>query len=167
MWRCLIGVIVTSTVRLFKWAPPSQFISQPGSSRQRLRPHHKGAARQGLTQSTRHFSFRQLATQTFLLRPATPPGSHVFSDQRPVRPRDPVSPDRHRPLSLRSERISSGWETAWEGQPRAWERRAGRMRTDDCCPSDTADFDQRSHDRVCCRLLYCSPAHQRSAAFLW
>ena len=30
-----------------KWGSPSQFINQPRSSRQRLRPHHKGAAWQG------------------------------------------------------------------------------------------------------------------------
>ena len=30
-----------------KWGSPSRFINQPRSSRQRLRPHHEGAARQG------------------------------------------------------------------------------------------------------------------------
>ena len=32
-------------------------------------------------------------TPTVLLRPASPQGSHVFSDPRPVRPRDPANPD--------------------------------------------------------------------------
>ena len=32
---------------LITWGSPSRFINQPRSSRQRLRPHHEGAARQG------------------------------------------------------------------------------------------------------------------------
>ena len=38
------------------------------------------------------FSSRRCATPTVLLRPAAPPGSHGFSDPRPVRPRGPANP---------------------------------------------------------------------------
>ena len=37
---------------------------------------------------------------TILLRPATPQGSHVFSDPRPVRPRDPANPAFDGPLAI-------------------------------------------------------------------
>ena len=49
---------------------------------------------------------RNSATPSILLRPTTPPGSHVFSDPRPVRPRDPANPAGCQPCKAKKERCS-------------------------------------------------------------
>ena len=41
------GVIKWGSQGVIKWGSPSRFINQPRSLRQRLWPHHEGAARQG------------------------------------------------------------------------------------------------------------------------